>query len=65
MNAGERKITKKQYERAVAAGGYLLDEDLPWVFSHAELHGYGIYSPRVFERDGDYYVSYHIGDSCD
>lgn len=65
MTTGVRKITKAQYERAVAAGGYLADEDMPLVFSISELLGYGIYSPRVYERDGDFYVRYHIGSSCD
>lgn len=65
MTACERKITKEQYERAVANGRYLTDDDMQRVFSRAELFGYGIYTPIVHERDGDYYVRYRIGDSCD
>ena len=61
----ERKITKEQYDRARESHGYLAEIDKEQVFSASELYGYGVYSPIVFERDGEYFVSYQIGDSCD
>ena len=65
MTAYERRITKEQYKRAVQNGRYLTDDDMQQVFSRSERCGYGIYSPIVFERDGDFYVRYRIGDCCD
>ena len=65
MTVCERKITKEQYKRAIENRGYISKEDMPLVFSQSELLGYGIYNARVFERDGDFYVRYHIGSSCD
>lgn len=61
----EREISKEVYDRAVENNGLLSDADKDEVFSIAELCGYGVYLPRVFERDGEYYVSYERGDSCD
>ena len=61
----ERKITKEQYDRARESHGYLTESDKEQVFSASELYGYGVYSPIVFERDGEYFVSYQIGDNCD
>ena len=61
----ERKITKEQYDRARKSSGYLAESDKEQVFSAAELYGYGVYSPIVFEHGGEYFVSYSIGECCD
>lgn len=62
----ERKITKEQYDRAKTQNaGHLLSADEKEVFSASELYGYGVYSTFVYQLDGEYYVSYCIGDSCD
>lgn len=61
----ERKITKAQYDRAMANRRMLTEEDKRHVFSTSELYGYGIYSTSVLERGGEYFVRYKIGDNCD
>lgn len=61
----DRKITKQQYVRALANNGYLLKEDNSAVLSDSERLGYGATTGRVFEKDGEYYVSCHMFDSCD
>lgn len=76
-----RKITKEQYDRAIEhnkklheeqpdfiplmAHPYLCESDLCSVFNEAELYGYGVYCPSVHEEDGEYYVHYDMGSSCD
>ena len=61
----DRKITKQQYVRALANNGYLTDEDENDVLTEAERLGYGATTGRVSEKDGEYYVSCHMYDSCD
>ena len=61
----ERKIPRDIDERAMAKNGYIVKEDKDSVWDMAELHGYGVYDGRVFERDGEYFVSFTMGSSCD
>lgn len=56
----EREITKEDYD-AVKAG----EKSLYSFFSDADIMGYGALPHNVFERDGKYYLSYSISDSCD
>lgn len=65
MEKYERKISKEIYDRAVANRGYIVSEDMNKVFDICQLCGYGVYLPLVFERDGEYFVSYEMGSSCD
>ena len=59
-----RKITKEIYDRRTPSN-YITDEDMCKVFDRSEMCGYGVYSPRVFEKNGEYFVEYELGDSCD
>lgn len=66
MIPGKREISKEVYERAKANGGYLTASDRKDVFSIAELCGYGIYGATATQdEDGNYYVLYSRGESCD
>ena len=61
----KRKITKDIYDRAKANGGGIASDDILEVFTSSELYGYGVYSTRVHEENGEYYVSFSMGSSCD
>lgn len=65
MEKYERKISKEIYDRAMPNGGHIASEDMCKVFDMSELMGYGVYLPMVFERDGEYFVSFEMGSSCD
>lgn len=56
----QREITKEQHDKCKSG-------EMPmWqLFSDAERMGYGALPHCVFEKDGKYYVSYSISDSCD
>ena len=56
----QREITKEQYDKIVAK-----EMSMSELFSVAERCGYGALAHSVFEKDGKYYVSYSISDSCD
>ena len=60
-----REITKEQYERAMQHNGYIAKEDESSIFTTAEIWGYGVYSTKVKEENGKYYVHYELGSSCD
>ena len=63
MRICKREITKEMYDRAV--NGRLSREDYLKVFDESDRMGYGIYDDTVHEKDGEYYVSFEMGDSCD
>lgn len=58
-----REISKEIYDKA--KNGVLPKEDYDKVFTISELCGYGVYLPRVFTKDGKYYISFELGSSCD
>ncbi len=60
-----KRISKEVYDRATQHGGVICQEDRQTVFTDAELYGYGIYSTRAIEVDGEYYCEYQRGESCD
>lgn len=60
-----KNITKEQYERGMANGGFVAKEDRENIFSIAEMCGYGVYMPRVAEENGKYIVNYELGSTCD
>lgn len=65
MKTHIKPISKAVYDRAKGNHGYVTEDDMAKVFSSAELFGYGVYSPIVCEKNGYYFVSYELGDSCD
>ena len=65
MTQHEKKITKAIYDRAKANHGYITKKDEDAVFTQSELRGYGVYGDQVHERNGEYYVSYYLGSTCD
>ena len=65
MSRYERKIPKDIYDHALQNRNCITKEDFDKVFTISEMCGYGVYSPLVFERDGEYFVGYCLGSSCD
>lgn len=52
------QISKEDYERAEINGAYsIIGDDIKM--------GYGAYNATVYESDGNYYLSYDSGTSCD
>ena len=52
------RISKEEYEKAQSEGARS-------IIGESELMGYGVYGARVFEQDGEYYLTYERGSSCD
>jgi len=63
MKEYSKPITKEIYDNA--KNGYIASQDMDKVFSISQLCGYGVYSARVHEKDGEYYCTYFVGNSCD
>ena len=61
----KKQITRAQYERALENNRYVAKQDMESIFTPAELLGYGVYSPIVYEDGGSYFVGYVLGSSCD
>ena len=59
------EITKDIYDRAMANRRYIAPEDMPKLFTKAQLCGYGVYSAMAYEKDGKYFCSYCMGSTCD
>lgn len=65
-NGCVRKISKEIYDRNKDnRGAYMCDADMQLVFTDVELYGYGVYGAIVFEKDGNYFVKYETGSTCD
>lgn len=58
MKSCERKLTNEEVAKAKKEGVYSL-------FSEALLMGYGVYSARIINRDGENILVYNRGESCD
>lgn len=54
-----RKITEEQYNRAVN------EHDVEGIFTQQEVCGYGVYNERFYQADGEYFVTFQMGSSCD
>ena len=65
MTRYKRKITKEQYDNAMNNKGFITDEDMDNIFTNSEVCGYGVYFPRVVKENGEYYVTFSLGSSCD
>lgn len=59
-----REITKEIYDNRTPSGS-INREDRTKVFTLGELCAYEIFDTFCYEKDGKYYVSYELGDSCD
>lgn len=60
-----RKISKDVYDAAKNNNGVFANDMLCKVFSPEILYGCGLYNYYVFAENGDFFLSYTIGDSCD
>lgn len=60
----KREITKEKYEKIMEKNGFVSSNDSE-IFADWEIWGYGVYSPKVIEEDGKYYVKFERGSSCD
>ena len=58
MKSHERKLTEEEVKKAEKEGVYSL-------FSEAMIMGYGVYSARIIDRDGEKILQYSCGESCD
>lgn len=59
------EITKEVYDEAVKNNNFIPEERKVEVFGIGACYGYGIYFPRVFAKDGKYFVNYEMGNTCD
>lgn len=60
-----REISKEIYDRSQQHNGFIAKEDQDKVWSVSEYLGYGVYGGQTFEKDGEYFVGFDMGDSCD
>ncbi len=60
MRDCERRLTDEDLRKVMENDG-----DVYCLFSEAMLIGYGVYSARIIERDGEQILQYSCGDSCD
>ena len=51
-------ISKEEYDKALKDGATS-------IIGIAEKMGYGVYGAKVYESNGQFYLSYDRGDSCD
>lgn len=58
MKTVKRKITKEEFDQAKKKGAYSL-------ISETIIMGYGVYGAKVEEEDGEYFLEFEMGDSCD
>ena len=65
MTRGRRKISKEIYDRSKNYNGFITTDDERQIFTISELCGYGVYGARAVEEDGEYYVAFSLGSSCD
>ena len=60
-----REISKEEYDKAMANGGRLTDDQELDILGGAYVYGYGLYGTAVYQEDGKYMVSFRHGDSCE
>ena len=65
MRERRKEITKEVYEIATQNRDLIPENMREQVFGAAAVYGYGVYEPRVYEKDNKYYVRYWMGDTCD
>ena len=60
-----REISKEEYDKAMANGGRLTEEQELEILGESIVRGYGVYGTAVY-MDGDkYMLKYETNDSCD
>lgn len=60
MKTYERKLTESDIQKIEQNDG-----DLYCLFTQAQLIGYGVYSAQIIDKDGEKFLRYSMGDSCD
>lgn len=60
MRDCERRLTDEDLRKVMENDG-----DLYCLFSEAQIMGYGVYGANIIEIDGDKYLRFSMGDSCD
>lgn len=63
MDNIRRKVTKEVYDE-VKAGG-LSRQDKHRIFGYDIVEGYGLYGYDTEEKDGEYFITFSCGSSCD
>ena len=58
MEIYQRKLTEEQLKEIEEKGVYSQ-------FSEAQIMGYGVYDAHVVEIDGEKYLRFSMGSSCD
>lgn len=58
MEIYQRKLTEEQIKEIEEKGVYSQ-------FSEAQIMGYGVYDAKVVEIDGEKYLRFSMGSSCD
>lgn len=60
MRDCERRLTDEDLRKVMENDG-----DVYCLFSEAQIMGYGVYGANIIELDGEKYLRYSMGDSCD
>ena len=62
-----REISKEQYDKAMANGGRLTDEQELEILGESIVRGYGVYNTAVYvDVSGEkFMLKYETNDSCD
>lgn len=60
MTYHQRKLTEDDLKKIEESGG-----DLYCLFTEAQIMGYGVYDAKVVEIDGEKYLRFSMGSSCD
>lgn len=62
------KITKEDYDEIMKesnGSGHVPGKMESRFFSDSVIFGYGLYGTKAYEKDGEHFIDYKIGDSCD
>ena len=60
MTTHQRKLSEEDLQKIMENDG-----DLYCLFSEAQIMGYGVYGAHIIELDGDKYLRFSMGSSCD
>ena len=60
MTTYQRKLSEEDLKKIEEHDG-----DVYCMFSEAQIMGYGVYGAHIIELDGDKYLRFSMGDSCD
>lgn len=66
MQRFTKKISKEVYDIAMQNKRHSVPQEMELeVFGAVDVYGYGVYGNYVYEKDGEYFVDYNTGDTCD